>query len=225
MCTSAETTFAWVGTVLINVGFLWLISWGAVTWWPLGAFLSGVYTVFLFSLSAWLDAMNQSRLQQEETRQRIRDGDYHALSATGTEEGIANIHADAGANANNVEVDNQGQGVATDPEPNTNTFTETSQLLPSRLSLMYGLAVVALGSLYSLYPSIFLPAMTVATDLPMEAPGLPIIQVFLVASSSGLVKIPIPSLPMPRLAIFLLRVSLSSPGSLTTRTQTKSCGV
>jgi hypothetical protein len=90
-----------------------------------------------------MDATNQTRMQLEETRLRDRDGDYRALSTTVTDEGIA--HADADANANNVDVDNQGQGADTDTEHNTNIFTETSQQLPSRLSLMYGLAVVALG--------------------------------------------------------------------------------
>jgi hypothetical protein len=60
MCTSAETTFAWVGTVLINLGFLSLISWGAVTSWPLGFFLSFVYTGFLFSLAAYQDHIREA---------------------------------------------------------------------------------------------------------------------------------------------------------------------
>jgi hypothetical protein len=141
MCTSAEATFAWVGSVLINVGFLGLISWGTVRWWPLGSFLSGIYTAFLFSLAARLDATNQIRVQLEDTRQRDRDGDYSALSTTGTDEGIG--HADV--TANNVEVANQGQGEDTVAEDSTNPFTETSQQLPSLLNLMYGLAVIALG--------------------------------------------------------------------------------
>jgi hypothetical protein len=143
MCTSAETTFAWVGTVLINLGFLSLISWGAVNWWPLGCFLSGVYTVFLFSLAAWMDTTNQTRVQHDETSQRDRDLDYSTVSMTVPDEDM--VHADANANAINVEVDNRGQDADRDIEPNANTVMETSQQLPTRLSLIYGLAVVALG--------------------------------------------------------------------------------
>jgi hypothetical protein len=160
MCTSAETTFAWVGTVLINVGFLCLISWGTVSWWFLGCFLSGMYTAFLFGLAVWL-----------ETRQRFRDGDYRTFSTTtGADEGIT--HADASAST--VEINNQGPSADTvtgehnlsttgtheriaradanannvelDTEHHTSTSTETSQQqLPSLASLVYGLAVVAMG--------------------------------------------------------------------------------
>jgi hypothetical protein len=145
MCTSAETTFAWVGTVLVNLGFLSLISWGAVrvTWW-LGFFLSGVYTVFLFSLAAWLDTTNQqTRVQLEETRQRDSDLDYRTVSTSGLDEGMA--HANTDTNANNGEVDNQDQGAGAEIEPVTNIFMESSEQLRSRISLIYGLAVVALG--------------------------------------------------------------------------------
>jgi hypothetical protein len=106
-------------------------------------FLGLISTAFLFSLAAWLDATNQTRVQLEETRQRDRDGDYRTVSTTSADEGIG--HADVAAN--NVEADNEGQGTDTDTEHITN-----SQQLPSFLNLMYGLAVVALGVTLSFIP-------------------------------------------------------------------------
>lgn len=54
MCTSSNSTFAWVGAILVNTGFVALVSWGASTLWPLGFVLSAAYTTFLFSLARWL---------------------------------------------------------------------------------------------------------------------------------------------------------------------------
>ena len=54
MCNSLTLTFAWVGAILVNLGFVALISWGVSTLWPLGFLLNAIYTGSLFSLAKWL---------------------------------------------------------------------------------------------------------------------------------------------------------------------------
>mmetsp|Transcript_7625 Transcript_7625/g.11826 ORF Transcript_7625/g.11826 Transcript_7625/m.11826 type:complete len:611 (-) Transcript_7625:41-1873(-) len=54
MCNSLNSTFAWVGAILVNFGFLALITWGASTLWPLGFVLCAIYTGCLYSLAVWL---------------------------------------------------------------------------------------------------------------------------------------------------------------------------
>lgn len=54
MCNSLNTTFAWVGAILVNIGFVALITWGASTLWPLGFVLCAIYTVCLYELAIWL---------------------------------------------------------------------------------------------------------------------------------------------------------------------------
>lgn len=51
MCTSASTTFAWVGAILVNFGYITLIAWGSSTQWPLGFTLCGLYALILFGLA------------------------------------------------------------------------------------------------------------------------------------------------------------------------------
>jgi len=62
MCTSPGSTFAWVGAILVNIGFISLVAWGSSTLWPLGFVLSGLYTAFLFGLASWLDARHRPTL-------------------------------------------------------------------------------------------------------------------------------------------------------------------
>jgi hypothetical protein len=51
MCSSARATFAWLGFLLVNAGFISLTAWGAAKLWPLGFALSAAYTGFLFWLA------------------------------------------------------------------------------------------------------------------------------------------------------------------------------
>jgi hypothetical protein len=66
-CTSPGTTFAWVGTARINFGFVSLISWDATTWLPIGFVLSGLHTIFLWWLAAWLEKGDHSRVLTTES--------------------------------------------------------------------------------------------------------------------------------------------------------------
>lgn len=45
---SPASTFAWVGFILVNLGFAYLISFGASQHWAIGAAVCGGYAIFLF---------------------------------------------------------------------------------------------------------------------------------------------------------------------------------
>ena len=64
MCTT-EQTFAWVGTIVVNIAFISIVAWGATEIWWVGFILSAAYTAMLFALarvvdkkSGWDDADN-----------------------------------------------------------------------------------------------------------------------------------------------------------------------
>ena len=76
------TSFAWVGTVLVNIAFISLISWGAATLWPLGCALCSLYAFALFSLARYVDEHQNSRVgtlpvPQEEEHVENRRTDVH----------------------------------------------------------------------------------------------------------------------------------------------------
>mmetsp|Transcript_36962 Transcript_36962/g.66490 ORF Transcript_36962/g.66490 Transcript_36962/m.66490 type:complete len:619 (+) Transcript_36962:241-2097(+) len=54
MCTT-ESTFAWVGVILVNAAFISFIAWGASTIWWFGFAISIVYTLILFYLARFVD--------------------------------------------------------------------------------------------------------------------------------------------------------------------------
>ena len=59
-CNDSNQAFAWIGAVLVNFGFISLITWGATTFWVIGCFLSAVYTVFLASLANYVEHYEES---------------------------------------------------------------------------------------------------------------------------------------------------------------------
>ena len=63
-CSSNRAAFAWIAAILVNLGFLSLISWGAATLWPLGCLLSEFYTCFLLGLANWLERF-ESRSEED----------------------------------------------------------------------------------------------------------------------------------------------------------------
>ena len=54
MCTT-EQTFAWVGTIVVNIAFISIIAWGATEIWWVGFLLSSAYTAMLFGLARVVD--------------------------------------------------------------------------------------------------------------------------------------------------------------------------
>ena len=62
-CSSSQAASAWIAAILVNLGFLSLISWGAATLWPLGCLLSALYTVFLLGLAQWLERFENSDIR------------------------------------------------------------------------------------------------------------------------------------------------------------------
>mmetsp|Transcript_8357 Transcript_8357/g.12123 ORF Transcript_8357/g.12123 Transcript_8357/m.12123 type:complete len:99 (+) Transcript_8357:234-530(+) len=53
-CSSNQAAFVWIGAIMVNIGFLSFVSWGAAPVWPVGFVLSALYTIFLLSLAQWL---------------------------------------------------------------------------------------------------------------------------------------------------------------------------
>jgi hypothetical protein len=73
MCNSLNTTFAWVGAILVNIGFLALITWGASTLWPLGFVLCAIYTGCLYFLAVWLQRHEHESADSLEQENRYSD--------------------------------------------------------------------------------------------------------------------------------------------------------
>jgi len=162
------STFAWIGAILVNVGFVVLISWGASLYWPVGFVLSGLYTAALLGLASCLEQWNHRgmgglssfrRPQQQQPPQQVMDRSYqngnHATTTTTTDED------------DDVEEQQQQQEqVAVQVGSTTTTTTTTTAqqeeqqeplllLSPQAVedasgmatiqSLLYGLGVIALG--------------------------------------------------------------------------------
>ena len=53
-CVSPVVAFSWLGGILINGSFIWLISLGTATHWPLGLVLAILYTCILFGVASRL---------------------------------------------------------------------------------------------------------------------------------------------------------------------------
>lgn len=51
---SPVTAFSWVGGILVNLSFIFLISWGTAVFWPVGLGLACIYTGLLFGAAACL---------------------------------------------------------------------------------------------------------------------------------------------------------------------------
>jgi len=73
MCYSARTTFAWIGAILMHIGFISLISVGAATLWPLGFALSGMYTFLLFLLATRQDKQTSDNVVPVDDVQSVTD--------------------------------------------------------------------------------------------------------------------------------------------------------
>jgi hypothetical protein len=89
MCTSLNATFAWVGAILVNIGFVALISWGASTLWPIGFVLSALYTASLFELAKWLQqreleqqAIIEDEIQAEESTRNRQEEEHNRSEST-----------------------------------------------------------------------------------------------------------------------------------------------
>jgi hypothetical protein len=59
-CNDSNQAFAWIGAILVNFGFISLITWGTTTSWTVGFLLSAVYTVFLARLANYIDHYEES---------------------------------------------------------------------------------------------------------------------------------------------------------------------
>lgn len=76
MCTSIQSIFTWVGALLVNIGFVAIISWGASTLWPLGAVLCALYTACLLALAQWCQTHEEelsSTTEDEAVYHRVHD--------------------------------------------------------------------------------------------------------------------------------------------------------
>jgi len=134
MCTSSSDAFAWVGFVLVNLGFVSLITWStAQIWWEIGVVIALTYSVFLFWIAARFHAKAHPITEataasftpipdvEEEEEVRVDPGLLQQVS-----------EASAGAAVDNV--------VA--PSEHAAASTKRSLLISS---LLYGLAVLSLG--------------------------------------------------------------------------------
>ena len=127
MCTNLNTTFAWIGAILVNIGFLALISWGGSTLWPLGFLLCGLYTVCLYSLATWLqkrELENQYQIIGETTTTTTT-----TAAAAGTSDGD---------DVEGVRTRSSRQNAAT-----IATSTSGRPKVSVSVNLLYGLAVIS----------------------------------------------------------------------------------
>jgi hypothetical protein len=137
MCTSPGTTFAWVGTILINVGFISLISWGATTWWPIGFVLSGLYTIFLWWLAAWLEKGEYTRVL---TTESIHDPQITTV-VPASDDDLA------------IELPNHQAGVLGEETTHAADLPHARPQLPILASILYGLALISMGVTGSFIPA------------------------------------------------------------------------
>jgi len=120
MCTT-ESTFAWVGTLVVNCAFIAFIAWGASKIWVAGFFISIVYTALLFVLARFID----------------RKSGWDATTHGDDESGSLHDEADVRM-THDVNADYSGQG--DDP-----AVSGTEHRMPLLPNLLYGLFALALG--------------------------------------------------------------------------------
>ena len=70
MCSSTQSTFAWLGFLLVNAGFISLTAYGAVKLWPLGFCVCGLYTTLLFWLAGRAEVVAPSSSQQQQQQEQ-----------------------------------------------------------------------------------------------------------------------------------------------------------
>lgn len=149
MCASLSSAFTWVGAILINIGAISLITWGASTLWPLGFALSALYTIFLFWLASWL-AEYELIAQPGDDLYEYLVG-RSANQAVPTSEGDISLQAGPGATATNdtntTNEDNDTEG----------RRSESWRPIPLTVTLLYGVAVVSFGVTTSLLPINLIP--------------------------------------------------------------------
>jgi len=132
MCTSASTTFAWVGAILVNFGYCTLIWWGTSTKWPLGFTLAAVYAAVLFGLANYFYRKEDNRGD---------DVVYLPLQEAIQEEQEPSGQPEVEPTESRSSTAPSQQGEST-PERTTSVL----------VSLLFGLAVIALGVTGSFLP-------------------------------------------------------------------------
>jgi hypothetical protein len=135
MACTPYVLFGWVGAILINVGFITLISWGTTIYWPLGFVACGFYTAILFALGRWLEG---TPIQQYE---RVRNDPSR-------QEEIPFQDMAVGVERNNYPNDVQDSTIS------------TATTLPLTVSILYGLSVVSMGVCGSFFPINLVPVCT-----------------------------------------------------------------
>jgi membrane protein implicated in regulation of membrane protease activity len=141
MCTT-EQTFAWVGTIVVNIAFISIIAWGATEIWWVGFLLSVAYTAMLFGLARVVDK-----------RSGWDDNDDNNVGATAADADVAVVvetsSSDEGSIIHHDETENVVASVDRSSSHNMNrrrrTATKDSQRMPVLANLLYGLFSLALG--------------------------------------------------------------------------------
>ena len=64
-CSSNQSAFAWISAILVNIGFISFICWGATSFWPIGFVLSALYTFLLINLAQWLERDTNNNVEAE----------------------------------------------------------------------------------------------------------------------------------------------------------------
>jgi len=118
--------FSWVGAILVNAGFITLITWGASTIWFVGCVLCGLYSALLFCLADKISVMETFREQLQNLVPLVESQRTEPESTTA-------------ATTTAAEAENAGAAVVEEPPA---TGGGTVSIL---VSLLYGLAVLALG--------------------------------------------------------------------------------
>lgn len=134
MSCTPYVLFGSLGAILINVGFITLITWGASTYWPIGFVLCVGYTVVLFTTGR--------RLEDSTVRQ------YESVRGNESDQEEIPFHSGP---------------VTEGSEPNSHTndvqtsTTITTTKLPLTVSILYGLGVVSLGVCGSIFSTNMVP--------------------------------------------------------------------
>jgi hypothetical protein len=149
-CKSPEATFAWMGAILINIGFVSLISWGAASNWPVGFTLCGLYAILLLRLAMALEPKPKPTTKNTST-----DTDRKEEEAAGSTTGSTSIDYDDFCN-NDLEFVSSSPRSTDSPagqegeEHSNGTILRPGQSSskPSSIliSLLYGLAIVAMAT-------------------------------------------------------------------------------
>ncbi|KAL7458428.1 hypothetical protein ACHAWC_010001, partial [Mediolabrus comicus] len=146
MCTT-EQTFAWVGTIVVNIAFISIIAWGATEIWWVGFLLSAAYTAMLFGLARTVDKRSGWDDNADNSGAAAADADVAVVvetSSSGSSDGSI-VHDETENVVVSVDAMDNRSSSHNVNRRRRRTATTDSQRMPVLANLLYGLFSLALG--------------------------------------------------------------------------------